>query len=742
MPSLLDYWTTRLQEDLAGFADPETGVTVALDGNELRATWEQRSEVRDERFRLSQVGDFRWIDAGGQSAHYATFLRSSGMADFGQLAKAIARVFSPVEDFVATDARMEQPSGEEVGLEASPEALRGSIIEARRTLDGRTSLYFIKGEAGAGKTTLLRELTGAQARKYLQDEAGFLFLYVSAQGRALSNLRDALSGELQDLRAGFTRDAVPALVREGLIVPVIDGFDELLGAAGYGDAFNSLRQFLTELQGRGVVLVSARSAFYNLEFISRAPEVSEADLSLRPVSLLPWDDEKLYRYLGQRARTEQPRYQQAVGQLDARDRALLTKPFFASEFPAYVETVRDVDASPSSLLTFLIDAYIARETQKILGASGEPLLSKDGHRQLLEEAAEYMWQSETRQLSAEELRTLVELVAEGEGLAGDEARQLITKVTSAAGFRTRTGQATAQFTFDHEVYFEFFLSNALARHLRHPTQLGLFFDRGILPPDAVRTACAADAGHDLVGTVQATTSAALRHENRRRNAGACIAAHAQGGPVEDVTIRNVAFVDVDFGLACFQRVEFENCDFTGSRLDRARFEACDATTSRFSSVVVTNKSRLDFKGIVPGANFGSLIHPDVSDEVFSPKEVAEVLARLGTPGGASAPTVRYSAKAEVLIKLLQIMARAYRRANVLFESDEYLSKLFSSKHWPALRDALTEHGVVREESRAVAGPKVNVYRLLVKLDELVSGENAVRLPAGSVGEFWSAMRAV
>ncbi|HTD57470.1 MAG TPA: pentapeptide repeat-containing protein, partial [Solirubrobacteraceae bacterium] len=262
--------------------------------------------------------------------------------------------------------------------------------------------------------------------------------------------------------------------------------------------------------------------------------------------------------------------------------------------------------------------------------------------------------------------------------------------------------------------------------------------------DAIASALRTYSDPRLVASVMEPVSASLRHENRRRNAGACVAAYAQQyGPVADDIVRNASFLDVDFGNAAFRNVTFDNCEFIGSRLDRARFDACDAATSRFQSVVVTNASHLDFTGIVPGANFGSLIHPDVEDEIFSPQDVAIVLRRLGTPlPGSSISTFEYSPKAKVIIQLLQIMARAYRRANILFESDEHLTKLFGAKQWPALRKALTGHGIVREEQRAVAGPSVRTYRLLVALDSLVSGENADELPPGPIAEFWTALRAI
>jgi hypothetical protein len=355
-----------------------------------------------------------------------------------------------------------------------------------------------------------------------------------------------------------------------------------------------------------------------------------------------------------------------------------------------------------------------------------------------------MWQTEKRQLSVDELRTLVELVAEAEGRRGDEARQLITRVTSAAGLRTPSGQLAGQFAFDHEVYFDYFLSKSLERQFATPDAIGLFLDRGILPMSAVAAAVQTRTDTAFVDALVSITSSALRHENRRRNVGACVVAFAQqNGPLRGTTVRSVDFVDLEFGNARFEDVTFDNCEFTGSRLDEAQFVRCDATTSRLYGVVVTNACHLDLNGLVPGANVGSLIHPDVSDEVFSPREVTEILRRLGTElPGATTERVVYSPRAQVLIELLQIMARAYRRANILFESDQFLTKLFGNRHWPELRKQLTEYDIVREATRAVAGPNVLTYRLLVSLDGLVSGENATWLPDGPIGEFWTAMRAL
>jgi predicted NACHT family NTPase len=178
-------------------------------------------------------------------------------------------------------------SGRSSGSPATSSAnIIDQINQAISQQTGRTKVIFLKGDAGSGKTTLLQHLTLDSAANY--SNAGFQFLFVSAQGRALSNIKDALAAETQSLKSAFTYEAVIPLTRHGLIVPIIDGFDELLGAIGYGDAFASLREFLDKLQGDGVVVVSARSSFYDIEFASRVDTYdSKSLISVFPISLLP-----------------------------------------------------------------------------------------------------------------------------------------------------------------------------------------------------------------------------------------------------------------------------------------------------------------------------------------------------------------------------------------------------------------------------------------------------------------------
>jgi len=742
---LADLWKQVLARDLEGFADPETPVLVDVTGASISAAWSQRGKDREATFQLSADGDFRWIPSDrGAARTYRHFLCSEGLADFAQLASAIVRAFPPPKHYVPTQASLDS-KGTAAESKPSHELICELSSDALRHPAGKTQMLFLKGDAGSGKTTLLREVTRKQAELFRQGESSFLYLYISAQGRALSNLRDALSGELDDLRAGFTRDAVPALVRRGVLIPIIDGFDELLGAAGYADAFGSLHLFLEELYGCGVLVVSARSSFYDVEFAGR--ELTEGTQSsayeIVPVTLRPWGDAELFQYLarvrGRDSVNEEDR--KAVLNLPAGERKLLAKPFFASLFPEYVDSPDGRDRGVS-LSEYLVGSYVRRESEKIVDRDGRPLLDVEGHRKIFELTAELMWTDEKRDFNADDLRTVAELVADDVGLAGDSAKQLVTKITSYAGFRTSRQGREQRFQFEHEVYFDHFLSKALRRRLTSAPELGNFLDGGLLPEEVITAAVdAGDASQwlALLGRFQRNTAL---QENRRRNAGTLAAVCFRIlRDIRDWSIGSCEFVNTTFGDARFDSVEFRDCRFVGVRLERASFENCRLVNCVADRIIVSGRGRMQLSGLIPGQNLYCLIDAGTSKEVYSPADMRRLLHRAGVPGMAEEhPVVRYSETAQDHIKLLQRIVSKYRYSNLLCLQDDRLIRLFQHPRWPSLRRLLVDHQIVGEECRATSGSRKTFFRLKVSLNELMRLEGEQRLPASSLGDFWRALR--
>jgi len=741
MPDLAEAWEAQLSKDLSGFADRGRAPVVERAGKTLSASWITRGQEQSEMFGLNPEGVLRWVSGPNGDDSYSEFLRSPGLADLGQFASAVTRSIEREANFIAADAEVDSGFDARSDLVAGPAAITQIAENGRLQAEGRTNLYFVKGDPGAGKTTLLREATSLQAERYLNGQSEFVLFYVSAQGRELSNLRDAFSGELQDLRAGFTRDAIAPIARAGLLIPVVDGFDELLGTAGYSGAFSSLQSLLGELEGLGAIVVSARSAFYDLEFMGRSSSpANNADISITTIGLKPWTDQQVRAFL---EHDGDQGVKDAFEKLSEPDRQLLRRPFFASEFPGFASSLED--SRPVDLLEHLITAYIERESAKIVDSHGDPVLPVDGHRLLFELTASEMWEAEARQLPVDDLTTLTEMVAEEFKLETDEATQLATKVTSYAGLRPSSGGPREEFAFEHEVYFEYFLTRAIARLLAEgrAQELSLFFDRGVVPEAVISSSLRLFDEREGVHSEFLQCPAGVRYDNRRRNQGSLVTAYASiNGPLFGVEIRDLTFMDIAFEGARFSECVFDSCRFVGVDISSARFEECRAETSTFDAVALSNDTWLDIRGLVPGQNFGSIRHPATGD-LYAPRDVIEVLGRLGLPQQtADEETPTYSEKAKVLVELLHHVARAYRRTNILYENDEQLRKIFDSKFWPDLRRLLAETDVINEEIRAASGRRGTALRLRVPVEQLLVGQSGGKVSPGPAAKLWQTLRRI
>jgi hypothetical protein len=728
MTSRIDVLAEMIAQDLSAFVDPGTRPSFEADGNMLRVEWQVQGKTRDTMFTLKAGSRLRWASGPSGDAPYYAFLASEEMAGFKQLARSSLAKIERQDDYVPSEALLETDQDASTIL-LTPMALSNLIDTSREQAEegAATQLFFVKGDAGAGKTTLLQQTTRLQAERYLRGEGEFLCIYVPAQGRELSNLRDALAGELGDLRAAFSHDAIACLAREGVLVPVIDGFDELLGTAGYSGAFSSLQTLLGELEGYGTLVVSARSAFYDLEFGRTDGRRTDAAMSISTAEIKPWSDEQLSEYLRRTRDGHDPDLATAaLARLDAADRELLRRPFFASQFEDFLR--RANGDGQSGLLEHLIDAYIEREASKIVDAHGEPVLDAEGHRYLFELAVSEMWENGVRQLSESDLRTIALLVAENSDLDAGQAVQLETKVTSYAGFRQRRGTHSSQstFAFEHEVYFEHFLGYALGRLMRESRldELVRFLDRGVIPEAVAAASIKRYSSEQALDPSLLRCPSGVNFENRRRNLGSLVLAYAREmQPISNATIHGLSFWDVSSGPARMERVRLEGCQFVDVDLRGVQFEGCEATACEFDGIALDESSHMGIACLHPGVNI-KRINYEPSGHMYAPSAIAALLKRLGAP----LPEERneqpaFSAHAQELIALLERIARAYQRTTILYEKDDRRHQaILSSPHWPELRALLIEHGVVAAEEREAKGANVTAYRLRANPDELLTGD--------------------
>ena len=634
----------------------------------------------------------------------------------------------------------------------------------------------ITGDAGAGKTRILQELVWQQANEYLQGKTEKLLLYVNAQGRALARLDEALATELQDLKVNITYHSVSTLARVGLLVPVIDGFDELLGVSGYDDAFSSLATFLEQLEGQGGLIASARSVYYEEEFLSRASRASikgEQAWFHVPVEIVPWEAKDQKKFLEQLAKRKAiPEEDRTVlcmrvDKVFQDNEALAKKPlFFAKVVDLLLEEPEF--SGGDDLLNELTHSYLEREQQKkLLDRHQQPLLSKQRLEQLMGELAEEMWNQETRELNSDSVREVAEYVLDDEEVP-ESARQIVTKRMPTLAFLAHS-EKHAGIMFEHEVFFFYFLVQAIVNQYVQDMPMNLILSRSTLPEFVAERLALELQKQNFLSTpkdlqkildrlAKAGRTESRRTNQVRENAGLIILALLRkfadsnevrreitgltistvvfpGSNLENVTLRNCTLVNVEFRRTNLVTTQFIKCNAHDVLLVEPR--------------VKVNSTRLELNGLRVPADISGLQKLNDTGKTYDPNEIARVLGECGARVETQNNEDIHDESNDFMdvpnefIDLLEKLTRAYNRANpICISGDEpNLRKLFNAPQWPALQTLLKKHGIVKQEQRESSGRRKEFLRSQFPPVEIMSGARKSGNVDPQIARFWDALEA-
>lgn len=756
--AVVEYWTKRIQRDVTPFIDPGTELTLEASGRAINANWQQRGKSREAVFVVSPEGVE--VRIANQQWPYRSFFASDGMADLLSLAKMTLQA-RRIPSFVSTRAIRTGVAG--AVAEPATELLKQVVRDA--STDDATVVVMVTGEAGAGKTSVLQELVREQADDYLSGRANQLFLYVNAQGRALARFNEALATELQDLRATLTYHAVSTLVRLGLLVPVIDGFDELLGVAGYDDAFSSLSLFIAELDGEGQLIASARSTYYEQEFVARANRVSSLGAQVWrqvPIEVAAWGDEELGKYIDIRsslARLSGDDTVQLHNKVErifkGANQTLRSKPFFVAR--AIDLVLAGVDLSGTrDLLEELVQAFIDRErNEKLLTKTGIPILSADSLRCLIRDLAEEMWNQETRELDRLSAEEIAELAMLDVRLAPEDRNIVIKRMPNMAFFMP--GEKPGNVKFEHETFFAYFLGQKFADKLASADGIPpILLGRSVLPEEvaaiAVRAIFDDEKPPEVSSLLEKLSSVAQGHSSRsaqvRENAGLLGATVLREGcgrhTVECTGLRMTSLVipggslrGVKVTNASLEYVEFRRTD-----LSDAQFLKCHALGVVLHEVLIDPQhTRLEFEGLNVAEGVVGLRVTDNNDirVVYDPTETYQLLTEIGAAKplpGLAIP--RRNVDGEIM-ELLQRFVRAFNRANPVCTADDAMRSVFSHPNWKDLEKLLRDSAVVTFETRPTKGQHKQFLRRQVLAEEIMAGAHPDAPVPDSVRDFWSAL---
>ena len=735
-----------IERDIDAFADP--GTEVAVDKEVVY--WEQDGQERTANLRAAPGRELPDLVIEGVQMSYRDFLAGPHMANLDRLAEFMPKTIR-AEDYIPT-----RGSTSDIGTRRADELVATLACEDLRY--GSTRIVLVHGEAGSGKTMALKRMTIDRARQHPRPSSSPLFFYIDVQGRALSRLEDAMARDLQDLRSRFSYDAVPSLVRNGLLVPVIDGFDELLGTGGYEDAYSSLAALISQLDGCGAIIASARSAFldYN-SFRENAERYSgdgPASYDIETVRIEPWTDEDAEELLSKKAGGGSviQRFRTVRDGMDQANRALLRKPFYVSQIASLLLDGEGIESN-DMILDKLVDSFIKREHSKLRNKEGSALLTLSGHHEFLVRLAEEMWWLETRHLDAGTVKAWMELVLEDLGVPEEDARQIRTRVPTY-GFLTTAGTSKRTLRFEHEVFYAYFLAEKLKRCIAsEPRELRRFLSRSMLDEtlvDQTVRRLGSDIGEatQAAGAVCSVLTKGLTEGIARQNGGRLVARIIAyyGGLANDAVLRNLYFEHDSFGESALVRPRFINCyfnevDLTRTRMNAPQFADCVLQVPR---VTIGRTSLIGASADLGRIVRGIVVVDDssgeaVTDVIYAPDRINSILGELGVElPEEEEDQVQwgYTAAQRRRIKILENFLGKMKQRFRLSRDDLARLRVVKEEEWGTVYDLLETHGLLKEERRGMSGRPKLLIRLAYPPDIIRMGEDTSDGSRAKLTAFW------
>ncbi|MEV0066651.1 hypothetical protein [Amycolatopsis sp. NPDC050768] len=652
-----------LRADLDGFRDLDHALHPYDKDAEVTVYWHQAlstgAEPRTDRFRIGDSDQRLWRDDQTSTwLPYRDFLRR--LANWQVVASRVRQHLVAVEhELVAGERkalgwtrttddlvtpRVKVTSMQDAETDGSVEymdftGLQDEIDERLRMRSTQTRVYFVRGEAGIGKTRALVTAALDRARAIESEDESIasdrrlpLFYFVRSTGETSGSLDNAIAAASAATR-NLELETVKTLCRNGLIALFIDGFDELLGGVGYENALGSLKPWIDAMGGRGVIVVSARSSYYLNQYrtsLVREQRRQQVLVQHRVASLQPWRETDLDGFL--RSHGIDP---VTLDDLESEDRRLLGLPFFAR---VYVEAVTAGRAGAATLPDIVLEQYLQRESMKLLmgGGQDKPLLSPAELRGTFEAIAALMAEQGARAVELKDLELAVQAALSEDDLQVRPG--LLQRLSVLCGLAVDEGASAKRlFTFQHELFYDLFLADALLSELRRDnldTVVAMLTKTQLRVATAARVVRSeARAVEELLrlNSTRADDLPAGRQEAYRANLGslwALIARHAK--TLCDIELEGLTFAELDLTGTEVANVTFRGCTFGRLELPAERAKNLQFERGTIDALWLPPESQ-HLPGIerFEGTEVSQLI---ALGSLFErPQEIQRTLQKLGLP---------------------------------------------------------------------------------------------------------------
>ncbi len=607
--------------------------------------------------------------------------------------------------------------------------------------EGVSTGVYLTSDAGEGKTTLIRHLAHRQAQQYKEKKTDWLLVPIALGGRPFLRFDDVIIGTLTNtLRFPFLYyEAFVWLVRMGVIVPALDGFEEMFVEGQAGDAVSALGNLMQLLDSRGTILIAARRAYFEYKSLPTQAllidSFREQSADFARVHLYRWDRERFIAYAGKRNVQDGPAlFAEVADKLNDPEHPLLTRAVLvqrlmdiASDGAGRDGLIAHITADHDRVFERFVESIVGREAEKWIDRSGQPvrpLLTVEQHHDLLAEIALEMWVSETEVLKSDAFDLVVDLYTESCGMDAGVTGQMRERVRQHALIVPADVRDT--FRFDHEEFYRYFLGRAMARTIvsGDVTDVRRAFRRARLPDLGVAVAtrgvrCAAPAVSDVVATLNAACATEPHASFVKDNAGSlAVGLIDRDGGTKRVVIKRMSFPIDSLRKRQIDNVEFRDCYFQRTGLEQTTIRNCRFDRCQFAQIDLSDVDHIrgstlhdcEIYAVVRSADERAIFVPSIIDRIVQEKGF-EVAAR--EQQGPPEPVQELAPERKLI--LTEHMCRVFSRSTGVNENTFRQrmgtdAGLFFKEVLPKLES----HSVVEEVDYKGAGQQRR-YRLGVSL---------------------------
>ena len=631
-----------------------------------------------------------------------------------------------------------QPVGDRINVEGvlsgTTDTLTVDTLDERLlpmdSTDPSVRVMLIDGPAGIGKTKFIEFLAVSRASNFIRTRRP-LVLHVQSRGRVLTFLQDLMAFSLQRLRLNVTFDQLPVLVRHGLVTLAIDGFDELGDPNGYDLAWGQVNDIVTQIRGRGTLILAGRETFIGRERISKKIKSLGKRDELDALSLQPPSPDEAKEWLRTRRWSEDD-IESADALFEPGSYAL--RPFFLVQLadPEMVSTIRESPAGHP--LGFLVEMMLDREVGKF-GDAIDRVLSADQRRDflrnLLREIARHMADDQTEAIDEVTLAWLVEF-AVPQDLDPDSLALLKNRAAVVAFLENDDAPGYRRFTSSQ--LFNYFLAD-LAVDAVSKGEIPKFIRRNILGADflAAFSDLVLDAAmepkhiRDFFQTASRTARTYLNIDRGARNLGALlVTALPAMDTVPDLRIEGIetdeSLLQTTAPEAAIVGAAINQFDIQDADLRAVTFEDCWIGTLIVSETTRVSPScpvpdRIRRKGV--GARDDSVLEGS--------QEINNWLDQHGriqpTTRQDDTELVPNDLRKDELVRLLQ---RACRNLAFWIPNEphkaSYSARIVNNPRWIDVLDLLRQHGLIRETERMSASGRTHTFVHIKRRTDILTAD--------------------